>query len=393
MAEKNLTFPKDFHWGTATAAHQIEGGNTNSDWWRLEHTPGGGTAESSGDACDSWNRYEEDIAIVASLGMNAYRFSVEWARIEPAEGEFSKVALDHYRDVLFACRNQGILPVVTMHHFTLPQWVQDAGGFESPNIVSWMARYAGVVGEALGDLIGVACTINEPNIVAITGFLMGMFPPQVQSWDRFSAVNTTMRACHVAIRDALRAGPGSFPIGIALSMQEWEAVDGAEDSVASMREEMEDLYLRAAQEDDFIGVQCYTKMQIGPQGMVPPPPDQMLDMGYYYWPQCVEHTVRRASDVAKVPVIVTENGIGTTNDQQRIEYLEEAISGLHRAISDGVEVHGYFQWSLLDNFEWLHGYRLKFGIVEVDRETFERTPKPSAHWYGELARTGVLKTA
>ena len=386
-----LQFPAEFLWGTATAAHQIEGGNTNSDWWRFEHTEGSGCRDVSGDACDSWNRYEEDIEIVKSLGLNSFRFSVEWARVEPAPGEFSRVALEHYRRVIEACRSRGIVPIVTLHHFTLPQWVADAGAFEAPAIVEWMARYAAKVEEDLGDGIGIACTINEPNIVSMMGYLAGIFPPQLKGWKRFEGVNATMRECHGAMREALRAGPGAFPVGLTLSMTQYEAVYGGEVRLASWIKEMEDGYLEAARGDDFLGVQCYSKTQIGPEGQIPPPEGaDITDMGYLYWPQCVEHTVRRAERLAKVPIIVTENGIATTNDERRIEYIDEALRGLHRTIADGIDVRGYCQWSLLDNFEWVLGYSQRFGIVDVDLETFERHPKPSAHWFGEVARNSLL---
>ena len=386
-----VNFPDGFVWGTATAAHQIEGGNYNSDWWRFEHTEGSGCRDSSGDACDSWNRYEEDVELVKTLGLNSFRFSVEWARIEPAPGEFSQVALEHYARVIDACRSRGIVPIVTMHHFTLPQWVADAGAFEAPDIVNWMGRYAEKVGAALGEGIGIACTINEPNIVAMMGYLAGVFPPKLRGWSRFETVNATMRDCHAAIRDALRAGPGGFPIGLTLSMTQYEAVYGGEVRLASWIKEMEDGYLEAARNDDFMGVQCYSKTQIGPDGQVSPPEGaDVTDMGYLYWPQCVEHTVRRAAAIAKVPLIVTENGIATTNDERRIAYIDEALRGLHRTIADGIDVRGYCQWSLLDNFEWVLGYSQRFGIVDVDLETFERHPKPSAHWFGAVATSGVL---
>lgn len=391
MSPQNiLTFPPDFYWGTATAAHQIEGGNTNSDWWRYEHQPDTLCQESSGDACDSWHRYEEDLDIVASLGLNSFRFSLEWARIEPAPGEFSVAALDHYRRVIEACHRRGILPVVTLHHFTLPTWVADAGSFEAPDIAKWMGRYADRVVGALGDGIGIACTINEPNIVAMMGYLYGVFPPNGRGWDRFCTVNETMRRAHGEMKDALRAGPGSFPIGLCLSMTEYQAVNGGEERLATWVEQMEDGYLRAARDDDFLGVQCYSRNLIGPTGPVEEQGVEVTDMGYAYWPQVVEYTVRRAAAHAGVPLIVTENGISTQHDERRRDYIEEALVGLHRAISDGVDVRGYFQWSLLDNFEWVLGYSQKFGIVDVDRHSFTRTIKPSGHWYGDAARKGIL---
>jgi beta-glucosidase len=386
-----LRFPDGFYWGTATAAHQIEGGNVNSDWWRFEHTPGSGTSEPSGDACDSWNRYEEDLNLVAGFGLNSVRFSVEWARIEPAHGEFSRATLDHYKRVIEACHVRHLVPIVTLHHFTLPIWVADAGGFEAPHIAEWMGEYTAKVAAALGDGFGVACTINEPNIVASMGYLWGVFPPKERGWARFQAVNATMRDCHRAMKSALKAGPGDYPVGLTLSMSQYEAVDGGEARVASWVAEMEDGYLEAAREDDYIGVQCYSKTRVSPTGQVPPRAgEDVTDMGYLYWPQCVEHTVRRAVAVARVPVFVTENGIATADDPRRIAYLEEALVGLHRCLRDGLDVRGYCQWSLLDNFEWVLGYSQRFGIVSVDRTTFARTPKGSAHWFGAVARANAL---
>jgi beta-glucosidase len=386
MADHEASFPEDFLWGTATSAYQIEGDNTNSDWWSYERDPRTRAVEPCGDACDSWHRYEEDLDLVHSLGLNAFRFSIEWARIEPSPGIVSTEALDHYRAVIDACCSRDVVPVVTLHHFTLPQWVADSGGFENPDIVSRMADYARVVSRTLGEGIGLACTINEPNIVALFGYLNGAFPPQVTSWERFVRVNETMRKCHAAMRDVLKDGPGNFPVGLPLSMQEYEALPGFERQMESFRAEMEDKYLDAVRGDDYLGVQCYTKLLIGADGAVVHPVGETTDMGYLYWPQCVEYTVRRAIRLAGVPVIVTENGIGTADDTQRIRYLGDALAGLRSLLDDGLDVRGYFQWSLLDNFEWALGYRPKFGIVEVDRATFTRRSKPSAAWYADATR-------
>jgi beta-glucosidase len=385
MTTSDVHFPDTFLWGTATSAYQIEGGGTTTDWWRFERTEGTIAVEPCGDACDSWHRYEEDLDLIASLGLNAYRFSLEWARIEPEQGNFSSEALEHYRDVIDACQRRSILAVVTLHHFTLPLWVADAGGFESPQIPTWMGDYAKAVVDALGDRIDMACTINEPNIVALMGYLMGHFPPAVTDWDRFAKVNEALRACHDAMRDALRDGPGNFPIGFCLSMQEYEAADGGEELLAMLVNEMEDHYLRTLGDDDFIGVQCYTKIQIGPDGLVPPSGER-TEMGYLFWPQCVEYTVRKVAHISELPIFVTENGIGTNDDTQRIRYLTEALRGVRHLKNDGIDVRGYFQWSLLDNFEWSLGYGPKFGIVAVDRTTFQRTMKPSARWYGDTTR-------
>jgi beta-glucosidase len=386
MAQREVHFPVRFSWGTSTSGYQTEGGGSNTDWWRYERAEATHCAEVCDDACDSWNRYEEDLDLIATFGLNSYRFSVEWARIEPQRGVVDSEALAHYRRMLEACHARDILPVVTLHHFTLPLWVADLGGFESPGIASLMGDYARVVGDAFGDLIGIACTINEPNIVALMGYLMGMFPPAQSDWARFSNVNVAMRACHIAMRDALRSTPGDYPIGMPLSMHEYEALPGGEELVNSIRHEMEDEYLRSVGDDDFIGVQCYTKLVFGPDGLIAHPEGELTEMGYLFWPECVEYTIRRTASMVDIPIIMTENGIGTDDDEQRIRYLTGALTGLSNVLADGIDVRGYFQWSLLDNFEWTFGYRPKFGIVAVDRTTFERTPKPSAHWYAEATR-------
>jgi beta-glucosidase len=386
MTPREVHFPEAFLWGTSTSAYQIEGGGSNTDWWRYERTEGTECVELCGDACDSWNRYEEDLDLTARLGLNSFRLSIEWARIEPQRGVISQEALDHYRLVLEACRARSIVPVVTLHHFTLPLWVADLGGFEHPDIATWMGDYALIVGQSLGDLIGVACTINEPNIVALMGYLMGLFPPQAKSWERFVEVNRAMRSCHFAMRDSLRATPGTYPIGMPLSMQEYEALPGGEEIVESIRHEMEDEYLRVVGDDDYVGVQCYTKLVFDANGLVVSPDGEFTEMGYLFWPQSVEYTIRRAAQFTDVPIIMTENGIGTNDDPQRIRYLTGAFEGLANVRRDGIDLRGYFQWSLLDNFEWVLGYGPKFGIVAVDRTTFERTPKPSAQWYADATQ-------
>jgi beta-glucosidase len=361
-----------FLWGTSTSAYQIEGGNTNCDWWRYERAEGTHAVEVCGDACDSWNRYEEDLDILAGLGLNAFRLSVEWARIEPEQGVFSREALEHYRRVLEACHARGVTPVVTLHHFTLPLWVADLGGFENPEIVSWMATTPARSATSMGDLIGVACTINEPNIVAIMGYLIGTVPTP---GGELGALRRGQRDdARVSRRDARRTqgGTGRLPVGLPLSMQEYEALPGFEDRLNSFREEMEDKYLLALRGEDYVGVQCYTKLIIGPDGVVTDPDGEVTDMGYLYWPQCVDYTVRRAIELSGAPIIVTENGIGTADDTQRVRYLDGRY-GLKGLLADGLDVRGYFQWSLLDNFEWTFGYRPRFGLVEVDRETFART--------------------
>jgi beta-glucosidase len=388
-----LTFPPDFLWGTATAAHQIEGGNTNSDWWDFEHDPASGCVESSGDACDSWHRWPEDVDLVAQLGLGAYRFSLEWSRIEPAEGEWSLAALDHYRRMLAHCRSRGVEPVVTFHHFTTPRWLAARGGWEAADAPERFARYVARTTAHLGDLIGKACTLNEPNVVAVLGYTVGIYPPGLKDeLARHFAVNEAFVRAHRLAVEELRSGPGRFDVGLTLSMEELVAAEGGEVTRDAAEQILQDSFLLATGGDDFIGVQCYERTVLGPEGPVPPPPGARLtQLGYEYWPRVVEHTVRRAAKVTGLPVIVTENGIATEDDTERIEFLTEALESLHRCLEEGIDVRGYFVWSLLDNFEWHEGFRPKLGLVGVDRQTFERRPKPSAMWFGEVAKSNTLR--
>ncbi len=388
-------FPDGFVWGVASAAHQVEGGNTNNDWWAWEHNPESGCPASSGDACDSFHRWSEDVDLVAGLGLGAYRFSLEWSRIEPAEGEWSLAALEHYRRMCARCRSRGVEPVVTFHHFTTPQWLAARGGWEATDAPERFARFVERSTAHLGDLIGRACTINEPNVVAVLGYTLGRYPPGLKDEiTRHFAVNETFVRAHRLAVDVLRSGPGDFPVGLTLSMEELVAGEGGQGTRDAAEQILEDTFLLATGGDDFIGVQCYERTVLGPTGPLPPPPGTRLtQIGFEYWPAVVEHTVRRAAAVTGIPVVVTENGIATTNDRERIEFLTEALQGLHRCIADGIDVLGYFVWSLLDSYEWDRGYNSNLGLHTVDRTTFERRPKPSAVWYGEVAKANAIVAA
>jgi beta-glucosidase len=386
-------FPAGFTWGTATAAHQIEGANTNNDWWEFEHTEGSGCAESSGDGCDSWNRWEEDADLVAGLGFDNYRFSVEWSRIEPAEGEFSRAALAHYRRQCQGLRERGVNPVVTFHHFTTPRWLAAQGGWEGHAAVDRFARFCDVVARELADVMTRACTINEPNIVATMGWHAGIFPPGKTDKELSYAVGAHLVEGHRAGVDAIRNAAPGVPVGLTLSMTDYQLAPGGEVQLEHIRRHAEDVFLDGTEGDDFLGVQVYTRMRIGPDGWagyedgVP-----VLDMGYEFYPQSLGNCLRRASSYtrAALPLIVTENGIGTTDDAQRIDYVRQALQGVLDVIAEGVDVRGYTYWSLLDNFEWAFGYRPRFGLVGVDRATFARSPKPSATWLASIAAANAL---
>jgi beta-glucosidase len=386
-------FPDGFTWGTATAAHQIEGGNTNNDWWAFEHAPDSACADSSGDACDSWERWEEDADLVAGLGLDNYRFSVEWSRIEPAEGEISRAALGHYRRLCEGLRDRGIDPVVTFHHFTTPQWLAAQGGWESEKAIERFGRFCSVAAQELADVMTMACTINEPNIVATMGWHAGMFPPGKMEKELSYVVGANLVAGHRAAVDAIRQAAPGVPVGLTLSMTDYQLLPDGEQRLESIRHHAEDVFLDGTGGDDFLGVQVYTRMRIGPDGWAGYEPGvPVLDMGYEFYPQSLGNCLRRAWDYTRgaLPLLVTENGIGTTDDAQRIEYVRQALEGVLDVIAEGVDVRGYTYWSLLDNFEWALGYRPRFGLVNVDRATFARTPKPSAAWLSSVAAANAL---
>jgi beta-glucosidase len=389
-----IRFPDGFLWGTATAAHQVEGGNWNNDWWAWEHAEGTACVEPSGDACDHFWRYPADIALLAELGFGAYRFSIEWSRIEPEEGEFSRAALDHYARVIGACHEHGVLPVVTFHHFTTPRWLAARGGWVSGAAADAFARFCERAVAHLGDGIAMACTINEPNIVSLMGYVVGAFPPGRRDLGEYADANTNLIAAHRKAYDVLKGGPGDFPVGQCVAMGDWWAPPGAEEALERTRHMHEGQFLEASGGDDYVGVQAYSRTRLGADGLPIGPEDGVpvvSSMGYEYWPAALEVAIRYAVDVAGVPVYVTENGIGTDDDGERVAYVTSALAGLARCLEDGVDVRGYFCWSLLDNFEWALGYRPRFGLVAVDRETQQRTPKPSARWLGAIARANAFE--
>lgn len=412
-----IDFPEGFLWGTATAAHQVEGNNVNSDVWVFEHMPKSPYVEPSGDACDHYHRYRSDIALLAELGFNAYRFSIEWARIEPEEGEFSLAVLEHYRDMLRACQEHNITPIVTFHHFTSPRWLMAHGGWESKKTPDRFARYCERATRYLGDLIGAACTLNEANIAAVItkmGFAAPLKRIRKERWwlgasEAFGvspkrlapflysasskAEKMILRAHHLAV-DAIKSASGNFPVGITLALQDIQSVEGGEKFAARMRREINDVFLESLKGDDFVGVQAYSRARVGPKSFLPAEEGvELTDMHYEFWPEALEATIRDAVAKSGLPVIVTENGIAATDDTRRIEYVRRALQGVSHCLRDGLPVRGYTYWSAFDNFEWSLGYRPTFGLIAVDRETQERTVKPSARWLGAIARANSLEQA
>lgn len=385
-----LPFPEGFLWGAATAAHQIEGGNVSSDWWRREHATDTSIVEPSGDACDSYHRYREDMQLLVDAGLDTYRFSIEWARIEPERGEFSQAEIDHYRRMIETAHELGLTPMVTLMHFTVPYWFADAGMWRAEDALELFSRYIERVKPILHDVPWI-CTINEPNIAAMIAG--GEDPANLVAYglpDPDLQVADTLLACHKRAREIL--ADLDARTGWTVATQAFQPEPGSEQVAHDYGYQRDDWYLEAARGDDWVGVQAYTRTIIGPDGPRQVPEDIETTLtGWEYYPAALEQGVRSAWEkTGGVPVFVTENGMATSDDTRRIDYTRGALQGLHAAISDGIRVEGYLHWSLLDNFEWASGYRPTFGLIAVDRQTFVRTPKPSLGWLGEVAQRNAL---
>jgi beta-glucosidase len=391
-------FPEGFHWGSSTAAHQVEGGNVSSDWWAWEHAPFTTAVEPSGDAIDQYHRYDEDFALLRSLGQNAHRLSLEWSRIEPAPGEWSAAALGHYRRVLESLRRHELTAYVTLHHFTLPSWLAARGGWRAGDAVERFAAYVERVAGELGPLIPYACTVNEPQIVALFGYALGYHPPGLRNPVLWRRVSRTLTAAHAAAVAVLRRH--GIPAGVCLQLPDLQPArdePACRALCAELREEMVDLHLRALREGDpgdFLGVQYYTRMRIDPAAPgweAPPPPGQRLTlMGWEWNPGGLRRALDAAATVG-LPLVVTENGIATADDAERVDYLEAHLGVVRDALADGLDLRGYLYWSSFDNFEWAEGYRPTFGLVGIDRaDGLRRVVRPSADAFGRVARTGSL---
>lgn len=402
-------FPDDFLFGVATSGHQTEGDNTDSDTWFLEGVEPTVFTERSGRACDSWTLWRDDLDLVRDMGLDAYRFSVEWARVEPREGAFSAEGLEHYAAVVDGCLARGLAPVVTLNHMTCPHWFAMRGGWLAPEAPELFARYCGVVMDHVGDRIAAAVTLNEPNLPRL---LSWTHPPasvldleratleaasraagvpryrvsNVMLPEEFDAMRDGMTAVHRAARALLKARRPDLLVGLSIAIVD-DRVAGDDASLRDRkRAEVYDHWLRLASDDDFIGVQNYESAVYDADRQLPPPAGAPRNqLGSAADPRSLGGAVRYAHEVSGVPVFVTEHGIGTTDDSLRAGFIEPSLAGLLDAIGDGTPVLGYCHWTLLDNFEWTAGYSFHFGLHTVDRQTFRRTPKPSAHRYSRIA--------
>ena len=421
--------------GAATAAHQVEGNNIHSDYWAQEQMPHSSFTERSGDACDHYDRYEEDIHLLAEAGLNAYRFSIEWARIEPEEGCFDEKEIGHYRDVIRCCRENGVEPIVTLMHFTSPVWLIRKGGWEAETTVGYFRRYAEYVTEQLGSELSWICTINEANMglqlaaiskryqlmaaqaeqmaakakdaegtvqvgmnfqkmmenmkyaAAENAAVFGTPNPQIFVSSRTPEGDALVFRAHQAAKEAIKAICPDIRVGITLSMHDLQALPGGEAYVEAAWDEEFRHYLPYIADDDFLGVQNYTRTQYGPQGQLPCPEGaELTQMEYEFYPEALEHVIRKVREDFRGDLIVTENGVAVSDDSRRVEFIRRALCGVENCLNDGIPVRGYCYWSLMDNFEWQKGFSMTFGLIGVDRSTQERKPKESLRFLGSYAQ-------
>jgi beta-glucosidase len=421
QAGKDGQFPDGFFWGTATAAHQVEGGNTSNDWWQWEQVPGhiknGDTSEL---ACDHWNRFRSDFDLLRSLHQNAHRLSLEWSRIEPSPGQFSKAAIEHYRQVLEALRERNMEPVVTIHHFTNPSWIGSGGGWENDLTAERFANFASRVTDEFHELARYWITINEPTVIAYQGYVRGDWPPGKRyDLGRVGRVLGTLMRGHWLAYERIKSRHPELQLGLAHHLRvfdparPWMPLDRAVAAafqrifngtvLQTLRRGRLVFPLRGrtrgpAPSQDFMGVNYYTRelvrfnrrygAELFGERMLPASAPRS-DLGWEIYPDGLYRTLRSLRR-DKMPILITENGIADAKDSQRPEFLVTHLQAVHRAIAEGLPVRGYFHWTAFDNFEWAEGYSAKFGLIACEPSTQQRRVRPSGRLYAEICRENAL---
>lgn len=393
-----LKFPEGFLWGAATSANQIEGNNTNSDWWKWENSPKralqlrrkGKNPDDykSGIACDSYNRYEEDFDIAKQLNHNAHRFTIEWARIQPSQAEFDQKEIEHYRQVLQALRSRGIKTFVTLHHFSSPLWFYKIGGWEKSANVDLFVKYVERLFEELHELIDYVCVINEPNLYAIQGYFTLRWPPQKFAPWKIPEILRNFGLAQKKVYQLAKSKGYKFPVGTADSVSKVEAAWMLFWLPPIVRRYLY-LWLIELQAPyaDFIGIQYYSRKLIDIKPRLP-----KTDMRWEIYPKGLHDVLLEMKKFNK-PVIITENGIADAKDTKREKFIVDHLKWAHKAIEQGVDLRGYFYWSLIDNMELADGFEKRFGLVEIDyRHNLERKVRRSAHKYAEICKTNELDT-
>jgi len=415
-------FPADFKWGVATAAHQVEGNNTNNNWWAWEQERGHiEEGHKSGLACNWWKDAEADFDRAAEMGLNALRLSVEWSRVEPLPGEFDDFALERYSQMLQGLRERGIEPMVTLHHFTDPRWLAERGGWEDPETVSLFARFVHRVVESLGQHCDLWCTINEPNVYGYLGYLESAFPPGQSDFRTAMRVIRHLLAGHAAAYREIHTLQPTARVGLAHNMRVLDPANPhspLDRRVARMTDGVYNQAILTALTRgrwtlplgfglawklrhtlDWIGLNYYTRDLVAfdptrSQALfsrrLHANDAELLDGGYgEFYPQGMFRCLQRLARL-NLPIYVTENGVPDDDDDQRPRYLLAHLHQMWRAIQFCYPVMGYYHWTLVDNFEWADGWTLPFGLIALDPGTQARAPRPSADLYAALIRANAI---
>lgn len=388
MTETNLKFPKDFLLGAACSAHQTEGNNTHSDWWHYEQI---GRLPKSGLACDFYNRYVEDFDLARRIGLNSIRISIEWARIEPEEGRFDHAALGHYLTMLREMKTRGLIRTVTLQHFTLPQWIAKKGGWEK-NLNDYFGKYAQIVAEKLGSEIDLFFTINEPEVSTLLSYVRGVHPPFKQNIFLVPKVIHNMISAHKAMyRSITNVLPGA-KIGIVKNNVYYEPYrlnHPLDRIIAFVSSYFGNHYIlrRIRNQANIIGLNYYFTNTVAfswTHGVeIKNTTDPKSDMGWRTYPKGLYYVLSELKQYHK-PVYVTENGIANARDDMRKRFIREHLESVKQAMDEGLDVRGYYYWSLTDNYEWHDGFGPRFGLIEINYETLVRTIRSSAVIFKEL---------
>ena len=427
VSDQQLTFPAGFLWGTATAAHQVEGNNDNNDWWAFEQRPGAiWHGDRSGLACDWWQNAERDFDLMAEMGHTSHRLSVEWSRIEPEEGVFDPAAIARYRQMLTGLRERGIEPMVTLFHFSSPLWLAREGGWRNPAAIGQFRRYVSHTVEQLGDLVTLWCTINEPAVYAAVGYLFGEHAPGAKSLGLYFRVLKHLLQAHGEAYRVIHALDAGAQVGLVKNLQIFDPLDPAERPAIWLARVLDrcfnDIVLTALRDGrlrfplnpvaarynplvdslDFIGLNYYSRQRVtlrvakGTHTRVlqPTPGAEVSDCGRHgtygeVYPAGMYRALQRVAVLGK-PIYVTENGLPDADDDQRPRFLLTYLAQMQRAIAEGVDVRGYYHWSFVDNFEWAEGWGLRFGLVALDEKTQARRPRPSAELYSQIIRANAI---
>lgn len=388
----------EFLWGAATSAHQVEGNNIHNDWWNWEkRTPG---AHRSGRAADHYNRYKEDFQLAKSLGHNAHRLSLEWSRIEPAPGQWSRQAVDHYRDVLSELRSQGLKSFVTLHHFTNPEWFARQGGWVNGRAPELFERYVKFIAQQLGEHVDFWITINEPIVYVSQSYWAKRWPPQERNGYHALRVMSHMAKAHRRAYRVLHTYTPNIPVGFSKHAIAYlpEHAGQFDDQLVSRLEDWwfnHRFFELTGDTFDFVGVNYYftTKQRVKlfpPTFSKVPWDGETSDLGWPICPEGLTHVLVHMKRYNK-PIYITENGLADKEDTKRADFIRSHLRAVEAAQAQGADIRGYLHWSLLDNFEWSDGFDPRFGLVEVNYDTLERTPRQSAYVYKAIIEAAQQK--